>query len=96
MLLTLDFKIAYSAYPENLIYSKTYYQDKSEGIFEGSKVELFENEIILELTNENELLVNYRVYNCQEITSTISNLIIKNKKYRITIKLKKMHCFQTI
>lgn len=88
-----DFKIAYSAYPENLIYSKTYYQDKSEGIFEGSKVELFENEIILELTNENELLVNYRVYNCQEIASTISNLIIKNKKYRITIKLKKNALF---
>ena len=88
-----DFKIAYSAYPENLIYSKTYYQDKSEGIFEGSKVGLFENEIILELTNENELLVNYRVYNCQEIASTISNLIIKNKKYRITIKLKKNALF---
>lgn len=88
-----DFKIAYSAYPENLIHSKTYYQDKSEGIFEGSKVGLFENEIILELTNENELLVNYRVYNCQEIASTISNLIIKNKKYRITIKLKKNALF---
>lgn len=88
-----DFKIAYSAYPENLIYSKTYYQDKSEGIFEGSKVELFENEIILELTNENELLVNNRVYNCQEIASTISYLILKNKKYRITIKLKKNALF---
>lgn len=88
-----DFKIAYSAYPENLIHSKTYYQDKSEGVFEGSKVGLFENEIILELTNENQLLVNNRVYNCQEIASTISNLILKNKKYRITIKLKKNALF---
>ncbi|WP_445718623.1 hypothetical protein [Flavobacterium sp.] len=88
-----DFKIAYSAYPENLILSKTRYQDKSEGIFEGRKVGLFENEIILELTNENELLVNNRVYNCQEIASTISCLILKNKKYRITIKLKKNALF---
>ncbi|MQP51427.1 MULTISPECIES: hypothetical protein [unclassified Flavobacterium] len=88
-----DFKIAYSAYPENLILSKTRYQDKSEGIFEGRKVGLFENEIILELTNENELLVNNRVYNCQEIASTISFLILKNKKYRITIKLKKNALF---
>ena len=88
-----DFKIAYSAYPENLIHSKTYYQDKSEGVFEGSKVGFFENEIILELTNENELLVNNRVYNCQEIASTISNLILRNKKYRIIIKLKKNALF---
>lgn len=88
-----DFKIAYSAYPENLILSKTYYQDKSEGVFEGRKVGFFKNEIILELTNENELLVNNSVYNCQEIASTISKLILKNKDYRITFKLKENALF---
>lgn len=72
-----DFKIAYSAYPENLILLKNRYQDKSEGVFEGRKVGIFENEIILELTNENELLVNNRVYNCQEIATVISKQILK-------------------
>ena len=88
-----DFKIAYSAYPENLILSKTRYQDKSEGVFEGNKLGFFKNEIILELTNENELLLNNSVYNCQEIATTISKLILKNKNYRITFKLKKNALF---
>ena len=88
-----DFKIAYSAYPVDLIYPKTYYQDKSEGIFEGRKVGFYENEIILELTNENELLVNNSVYNCQEIASTISKHILKSKNYRITFKLKENALF---
>lgn len=88
-----DFKIAYSAYPVDLIYPKTYYQDKSEGIFEGRKIGFYENEIILELTNENELLVNNSVYNCQEIASTISKHILKSKNYRITFKLKENALF---
>lgn len=88
-----DFKIAYSAYPENLILSKTYYQDKSEGVFEGNKVGFFKNEIILELTNENEFLINKNVYNCQEIATTISKYILKNKDYRITFKLKENALF---
>jgi biopolymer transport protein ExbD len=88
-----DFKIAYSAHPENLILSKNRYQDKSEGVFEGSKDGFFENEIILELTNENGLLVNSRIYNCQEIATVISKQILKNNDYRITFKLKKNALF---
>lgn len=87
------FKIAYSAYPENLKFSKTYYQDKPIGVFEGSKVESFKNEITLELTNRNEILLNKKRFNCKQIADTISQQILSNKDYSITFKLKENALF---
>ncbi len=88
-----DFKIAYSAYPENLEFSKTYYQDKPIGVFEGRKVASFENEITLELTNENTILVNKKSITCNEIPNIIYKQILNNKNYNITFKLKEKALF---
>lgn len=83
-----DFKIAYNAYPENPKFPKRYYQDKPEGVFEGRKVTLLENEIMVQFTKENEILINNSPNNCNEITKNIALHILKDKHYTLVVKLK--------
>lgn len=83
-----DFKIAYATYPNKLKLSKSYYQDRSEGLFDGDKNVSFKNEIIVQLTKGNEILVNNNTINCNEIIKTIALNILKNKNYTLKVKLK--------
>ncbi len=85
-----DFKIAYNAYPENPKFPKRYYQDNPEGIFEvrRRRVASFENEIMVQLTKENEILINNSPVNCNEIAKNIALHILKDKHYTLVVRLK--------
>lgn len=100
-----DYNIAYSIYPDNLDFSKSSYQDKPYGIFEGTNFLLkdessrdyifkIENKIELKQNLKNEILVDNKPYNKEVLVEYIKEKILENENYVISIELKENAVFE--
>ena len=105
ILVLTNYNIAYSAYPENLEYSVSLYQDNPVGIYESRNflknnqsirnyVSNYENRIELKQNDKNEILVDGKSYKRGVLVEYIKNKKIENKVDLISIELKENAVFE--